>query len=298
MTLDIREAESDADHEAWRQVRLTVLPNERALSVAEMRATTDQQLILIAAHDGVVVGSGLANRSSFGYAGLHVRVVPTARRLGTGTALLERLAAHALRAGFVEAGSTVDDPGSLAFAERFGFREIDRQVEQVRTVGDEPMADVPAGIEVVTVADRPELWDAAFDPFALEAVADMATHRPVLVTREEWRHEWLTWPEAMFLALAGDAIVACAGLERDAERPDRAEHAFTAVARTWRRRGLASMLKRRTLAFAAANGIREIYTWTQIGNADMRALNERLGYTTRGMSITIRGRLPLVTVRS
>ena len=58
------------------------------------------------------------------------------------------------------------------------------------------------------------------------------------------------------------------------------------------------MLKRRTLAFAAANGIREIYTWTQVGNADMRALNERLGYTTRGMSLTIRGPLPLASLGS
>src|SRR5699024_8238751 len=108
---------------------------------------------LIAALDGEVVGSGLANRSSFGYAGLHVRVVPAARRRGIGTALLERLAAHALGAGDTEAGSIVEDVGSLAFAERFGFREIDRQVEQVRTiVGDESMPDVPTGIEVVTVA--------------------------------------------------------------------------------------------------------------------------------------------------
>lgn len=298
MTLEIREARTDADLEAWRQVRLAVLPSERALSVLEMRAGAEPQWFLIATLDGAVVGSGLANRSSFGYAGLHVRVVPSARRRGIGTALLARVAGYAIGAGFNEAGSTVDDVGSLAFAERFGFREIDRQVEQVRIVGHEPMPDVPPGIDVVTVADRPELWDAAFDPFALEAVADMATHRPVLVTREEWRHEWLAWPAAMFLALAGDEVVGCAGLERDDDRPDRAEQAFTAVARSWRRRGLASMLKRRTLAFAAANGIREIYTWTQVGNADMRALNERLGYTTRGTSMTIRGPLPLASIGS
>ncbi len=28
------------------------------------------------------------------------------------------------------------------------------------------------------------------------------------------------------------------------------------------------------LAFASANGVREIYTWTQTGNAAMRALND------------------------
>ncbi len=63
--------------------------------------------------------------------------------------------------------------------------------------------------------------------------------------------------------------------------------------RDWRGRGVASALKRRTLAWAAANGIREVYTWTQRGNADMRRLNEHLGYVTRTESITVRAALPL-----
>lgn len=53
------------------------------------------------------------------------------------------------------------------------------------------------------------------------------------------------------------------------------------------------MLKRLTLAFAAEHGVREVYTWTQIGNADMRALNERLGYRRRGEALTVRSPLPL-----
>jgi RimJ/RimL family protein N-acetyltransferase len=97
----------------------------------------------------------------------------------------------------------------------------------------------------------------------------------------------------MFLALEGDKIVGCAGLELDLDRPDRSEHAFTAVARHWRRRGLASAMKRLTLHFAAEHGIREVYTWTQRDNADMRALNERLGYVYGAESITVRGPLPL-----
>ena len=119
----------------------------------------------------------------------------------------------------------------------------------------------------MTVAEQPDLWAAAYDPFALEAYADFATARPVVVSREQWERDWLSWPEAMFFALA--------------------------VARAWRRRGIASMLKRMTLAFAAANGVREVYTWTQLGNADMRAFNERLGYVDRGLSITVRAPLPL-----
>jgi mycothiol synthase len=296
MAIQLRVAESDDDLEAWRRVRMAVLPNERCLSVAEMReAATGETLHLVAELDGELAGSGLAGRSSFGYAGLHPRVLPGARRRGVGSALLRRLAAHAVDAGFTEAGTLVDDEGSMAFAERFGFREVDRQIEQVRSIRDEPVPAIPDGITVVTVAERPGLWSAAYDPFALEAYADFATARPVVVSREEWEHDGLSWPEAMFFALAGEEIVGCAGLEYDADQPERAEHALTAVARSWRRRGIASMLKRLSLAFAAAKGVREVYTWTQLDNADMRALNERLGYATRGVSITVRTTLPLVS---
>ena len=63
--------------------------------------------------------------------------------------------------------------------------------------------------------------------------------------------------------------------------------------RDWRRRGLATALKRAELAWAAANGIREIVTWTQRGNDGMRAANERLGYVYRSVSLTMRGPIPL-----
>ncbi len=294
MAIDVRVAEGDADLEAWRRVRLAVLPDERALTVDEMRATaTDETVYLLAHVDGELAGSGYGGRSSFGYAGLHPRVLPTFRRQGVGTALLRALADHAIGTGFTEAGSLVDDPGSMTFAERFGFGEVDRQVEQLRTIGEERAPGLPAGIRVVTVAEHPDLWARAYDPLALDAFADMPTARPIVVSPEEWEREWLAWPEAMFLALDGDEVVGCAGLERDADRPDRAEQALTAVGRRWRRRGLASALKRLTLAAAAEHGIREVYTWTQQGNADMRALNERLGYRDGSVSITVRGPLPL-----
>jgi GNAT superfamily N-acetyltransferase len=294
MALVIRTADSDADLEAWRRVRLAVLPDERALSVEEMRAmATDETVYLLAELDGELAGSGLGGRSSFDYAGLHPRVIPAFRRRGVGMAILRALAERAIADGFTEAGSIVDDPGSLAFAERFGFQEVDRQIEQLREIGDEPSPTMPVGIRVVSVAERSELWAQAYDPFAIEAIADMATFRPVVVSREQWERDWSSWPEAMFLALDGDQIVGCAGLEYDADRPDRAEHAFTAIARPWRRRGLASALKRQALHFASAHGIREVHTWTQRDNADMRALNERLGYRYGKESVTVRGPLPL-----
>ena len=36
-----------------------------------------------------------------------------------------------------------------------------------------------------------------------------------------------------------------------------------------------------------------MYTWTQEGNENMRAVNEKLGYVTRMTSISLRRELPL-----
>ena len=46
------------------------------------------------------------------------------------------------------------------------------------------------------------------------------------------------------------------------------------------------------LAWAGEHGLRELYTWTQNGNAAMRAVDESLGYETRSVGIRLRGRLP------
>ena len=161
----VREAVSDEDLEAWRRVFMVVVPNERAVSVAEMRGTARKDLLrLLAEEDGAVVGSGIAGPSDFPDAGwVAPRVLPTARRRGVGTELLRVLARHVESIGVSVVNAHVDDAGSLAFAERFGFREIDRQVEQVRVIGDEPVPRTPDGVEIVSVRDRPEVWRQAYD---------------------------------------------------------------------------------------------------------------------------------------
>jgi hypothetical protein len=63
--------------------------------------------------------------------------------------------------------------------------------------------------------------------------------------------------------------------------------------RWWRRRGVAAALKRTALAWAAAHELREVYTWTQLGNEDMQALNTHLGFFTRTESLKMRASLPL-----
>jgi mycothiol synthase len=291
----VRPAETDADLDAWRRVRMTVLPDERTQTVEEMRtAMTPGSIYVLAELDGRLAGSGVAGRSDLGGQGfLAPRVLPEVRRRGVGTALLRELAGHLERLGYDRAGTILDDPRSLAFAERFGFREVDRDVEQIRTVGDEPWPQPPPGVEVVALAERPELFERAYHELALEAFRDFALDRPIEISLEDWRREWQVWPEASFFALADRELVGMAGLIRDDDHPERAENSLSAVRPDWRRRGIASLLKRTVLAWAAEHGLRELYTWTQNGNAAMRAVNESLGYATRSVGIRVRGRLPL-----
>ncbi|WP_425464540.1 GNAT family N-acetyltransferase [Nocardioides eburneiflavus] len=82
-------------------------------------------------------------------------------------------------------------------------------------------------------------------------------------------------------------VVGCAGLGLDPDQPTRAENGLTAVRADWRGRGLAVHLKLLTLAWAADHGITEVYTWTQDGNAAMRALNTRLGYATTRVGVQL-----------
>jgi len=290
--IELRVAETDEEVELWRDVRRALLPNERAASVAELRS--GGSFMLLAFRDSELAGSGSAAKSDLGGGSIFPRVLPEHRRNGIGTMLLQRLASHAEAAGYDTVGSMVEDAGALAFAQRFGFAETGRQVEQVRAVAtDEPWPALPDGIEIVTAAERPGLIRQLYDELALQAFEDMPTPSKVEITPAEWESEWVTWPEATFAALAGGDIVGMAGLVQDADQPGRAENALTAVRRDWRGRGVARALKETTTAWASRHGIREIYTWTQTGNENMRAVNERLGYVTRDISISVRRELPL-----
>jgi mycothiol synthase len=289
----IRPATTDADLEAWILVRRAVLPDESAGTVESLRAQeSEERVLLLAEWDGRLAGSGLADRSDMRMRfGVAPRVLPEFRRRGIGTALLRELEAHACRFDVAEVSALVDDDGSAAFAKRYGFREVDRQVEQVKQVRDEPPGEAPPGVEVTTIAERPELLREAY-PLASQGYTDLATDAPVEVSLEDWLRDEATLPGGSFVALSDGEIVGYSGLI-DHDNPGVAEDGLTVVRRDWRRRGLALALKRLELAWAAQNGVRELVTWTQRGNEGMRRLNELLGYEYRAVSLTMCAGLPL-----
>jgi GNAT superfamily N-acetyltransferase len=294
--MEITPCVTDEDYEAWRSVRMAVVPGERCDTVAELRAQdSPTRLLVLARVDGTVVGSGMADRSeTTGGAFATARVLPEHRRHGAGSAILRVLADHCSGLGVPELRASVDDEGSLAFAHAFGFVEVDRQVEQVRVVGDEPApAARPAGVSVIELSERPELWAECYDTFGVEVLADFAVFEPLDISADQWSSSWAGDP--MFLALHDGQVIGCAGVHRDTDQPQRGENALTAARRDWRGRGIPLHLKQRTLQWAAENGLTELYTWTQAGNVPMLTLNEKLGYVTRQQSVTLARPLPLDT---
>lgn len=292
--IELRPAETDEEVEAWRRVRLAVLPNERTETVAEIRSSPRGRLLLVAYDGGELAGSGVLARADTGGVFVQPRVLPAHRRRGVGSTLLRALAERAAADGQTDAGAHVEETESLAFAERFGFRETDRQVEQMRPIAaDEPAPPAVPGIEIVSLAGRKDLADRIFDELAREAVKDFAVDRPIEIDAEAWKTEWLRDTSTCFVALDDGAIVGLAGFELDADRPDRGENALTAVRRDHRGRGIARALKLAAIRLAAEQGLTELCTWTQERNVPMRRLNSSLGYVDRGVSITVRGVLPL-----
>jgi GNAT superfamily N-acetyltransferase len=290
----IRAAVTDADYEAWNDVRRIVMPNESVPTIELLRADEGPDRLMLLAESGDnVIGSGVADKSQTSGGFVAPRVLPEHRRHGVGSALLRALLDHLVERGFESVGAHPEDDGSHAFALRHGFVEVDRQVEQVRTLTpDEPGAPPFDGVEFWTVAQRPELLQRSF-ALAQQGYADMVLKTgPAVVPIDEWLREEGTLPGGTFVALEHGIIVGYAGLNAWTDDDTRAENGLTVVDRRWRGRGLATALKRRQLAWAAAHGIREIVTWTQEGNEAMQRVNVRLGYVPRSISRTMRRALP------
>ena len=291
--IEIRQAETDADLNAWLAVRRAVLPNERTASLDELKTSIKPgDLHLLAELEGELAGSGLANRSDTGNAHLAPRVLPDKRGRGVGIALLERLGAHAVGQGYTRAGSHVagDDEGSLAFAQRFGFEELRRDVQQVLEVKSVRPRELEE-VDFVSIEERPDLLEAAY-PIAREGYEDMPIEG-LDIPLEGWLTEEATLAAGSLAALADGEVVGYAGLLNWADEPTKAEHGLTVVRRDWRRRGLASALKERQIAWAAANGIRQLVTYTQTGNENMQSVNARLGYVTTDVTVAFTRSLPL-----
>jgi mycothiol synthase len=275
-----RVAESDEDLARFAAIRLAASPRD---TPAPPRREPDR-LLLLWGDDGC----GLAARSDLADSvTVQVYVRPEARLRGIGSALAERVVAHAHTFGRPYLFCTVDAQAEdgLAFATRRGLVEVGREVEARRVIGDEPRPDPLPGIEIVTIAERPELLEVAWHAVGADGYADIPAPSPIAMTLEGWLAEEATVPAGSFVALEQGRVVGYAGMLE-------LEHGLTTVARSHRGRGLATHLKRHQLAWASSAGVGELVSYTQGINAAMQRVNESLGYRVEPPWLKLQGPLP------
>ncbi|HET6641903.1 MAG TPA: GNAT family N-acetyltransferase [Gaiellaceae bacterium] len=283
----IRPAETDADLAAWCEVWNAITPREpiRVDEVKRRIARQPERLYLVAddAGAGCVAPTDSAGRLYVG-----VRVLPEERRRGLGSALFEPLVAHArdLEPEWLSTMVSEAEPESIAWAERRGFAEYGRQVELVLALRGDEQAPAPLdGIEVVELTD--ELLGAAYE-LTREALVDLPTEVTIdTPSYEVWLEEEVPGPVAFVALDDGDVVGFAALMERGAGR---LEHGLTATRRSHRRRGIATMLKRTEIAWAAEKGYRELITFTQDRNEGMQAINLTLGFAPQPAWISMRRR--------
>lgn len=274
----IRPAETDADLELCVEVFNAAHPDD-GLALQDLREA--RGFCLLHEGGGYVY---LAPSSSWTWQYTMVRVRPESRRRGIGAALVEAAAEEAKRAGQAGMVGRVVDPGdkgSRAWAAACGFRETRQDVELLRRLhpGDGEIAD-----GIVPLA--PEHLRSAYE-VEVECVPDIPATTPMRADPFEVWSERMGRHAATFVALDGDRVVGRASVERLHGMPERLEHGLTAVLRSHRGRGLATKLKQAQIAWAAANGYRELITYTDTENVAMRRVNVKLGYTEKLGSIVV-----------
>ncbi len=286
--LEVTACADEPDELTSLEVYNTVWPHDAVTigAVHALRDSAQDYIDYLVREDGVILGSGAA--AIFAYRARRVVALITVlagqRRRGAGTALYEAISLWAGERGARELEVPVagNDPESLSFAQRRGFTEERREVGLVLSLAGVSPRQVqpPAGIEIVTWAQRPELARGMYE-VDLEIHPDIPGFEDVAVEPfEDWMaHNMLRpadSPEATFIALAGEEVVGFAKLSLTA--PAAAGHSMTAVKRAWRGRGIAGALKATAINWALANGYTELHTSNEERNAPIKRLNARLGY--------------------
>jgi len=295
MTVTVRVCTTAADTRRSLDIYNDVCPR-RAATIEDVQAWEQASIAtadFLGAIDGVDAGSATAGiaTSRPNICMTFVTVLPHLRRRGVGSTLFEAVSAWVADHGVRELETPVesDDAESLGFALRRGFHEhsIEVGLELELPWLDAPAVEPPEGIEIVLLADRPELAAGAYD-VGIEALPDVPGG-------EDWTpppfEQFLATHLrglAIFLAVADGEVVGYAKLHA---RPDgrTAAHGMTAMKRAWRGQGIAKSLKRAQIAWAQANGIERLTATNEERNAAMQHVNASLGYRPVPGRVLLRG---------
>ena len=307
--IEVRPATTDEDLATLARIVTTVSP-DNPTSVEEMRWSDEKYpggKRFVAWLDGVAAGAGGAGRIYMfppEFDGLwgNISVLPAHRRRGVGSALLAALSDVARDAGktMLMGRTTSDQQEAIDFLEHRGFREHERmKVVRLELAGaSPPVVAAPAGLLITSLEEHPELVPSVYE-VAKEALPDIPGEGPMAPeTLDEFRTRDVDRPTippggfVLGIDAATGAVVGYANLMLVPGNPKVAWHGMTGVARAWRGRGVATTLKRATIAWAIDNGLEALEGANDVVNAPMRAVNQRLGYQPQPDEVGFRG--PLV----
>ena len=280
--LALAPAETDADLEAMVAVRKEVTPEARP-TVENLRFNLDSKpdlTYVVGRVDGEAVACGFVEPwPSFAWG--DIAVVPEWRRRGIGSAVLADLSGRARTLGKdkIQFEIKQTDDESRAFVERRGFERVGGEEAVILDLDgiEAPAVDPPPGVRIVSRVEEPDRLEGMY-AIGVEADEDIPGSDGVM-TFEQWKASEIDKPsrrpELCFIALAGDDVVGYAALMVFG---DEGHHGLTATRRDWRRRGVASALKRAEIAAAKNAGFKRLVTESEERNEPMRKLNEKLGF--------------------
>ena len=281
--LAISPAETDSDLEAMIHVRRLVTP-EAHPTVDNLRhnleSKEDLHYLVARLGDEPVACAFVEPWGSVAVG--DIAVVPAHRRQGVGFAMLAEISGRAREFGKDSLQGEVkeSDSESRGFLEHRGFVRVGAEQALVLELEglDPPEVDPPSGVRIVSRAEEPDRLEGMY-VVAAQADEDIPG-TPGVQTFDEWKgHEIdkpAKRPELCFIALAGEEVVGYAALHATGEE---CSHGLTATRRDWRRRGVASALKRAEIAAVIRSGrYRRLLTESEERNEPMRKLNEKLGF--------------------
>ena len=281
--LAIAPAETDVDLEALIAVRKIVTPRARP-TVANLRhaleSSTEGLTFVVARLGDEPVACGFVEGPAANFAPADVAVVPDRRNMGIGSAVLAYVSERAWALGkeVLQLQVKQSDESSRAFLERRGFQKVGgEEAVSLRLDAPQPPSVPPDGIRILSRRERPDVVEAMYEVY-VECDQDVPGSSGPL-TLEGWRALDIDRPsrspDLAFVALDGDEVVGYAVADIFG---DEGHHGFTAVKRAWRRRGIATALKRAQIAAATDLGLKRLATGSEERNLPMRRLNAKLGY--------------------
>ena len=300
----------DSDYEAYARLRNRYRP-ARPLSAVELRFRSEAYLarggvrcwfLAVEAASGRPVAHAALDQRSYNFHPrkfwANVVVAPDHQGRGLGRALALRLEEEARRHDAIVLWAEVrtDLDRGVAFFLRQGFHELRRQrlsrldleAVDVDDLPDRTSALRSDGIEITTLAaEGPDRDDVRRKYFELVRAADRDVpelgERTALTFEQFARAELGApgfFPEGTFLAKTSAEFVGVSSLEREAQDFECVHVGFTGTAPEYRRRGIATELKRRAIELARHLGYRWMDTGNDEANRAIGSINERLGFRT------------------